>query len=69
MKVRLLVDCGICKVGDEVEAKRYKDMTEQEIADSTLMPDNWDGNEIFVSDDGSTELSYMYDNEVEIIEE
>ena len=68
MKVKLLSNCFNNKVGDIVEAKRFKDLTIEEIKES-LGSYEWDNvNGIFVHYMGN-EWAYMIDEEVEIIEE
>jgi len=68
MKVKLLSNYFNNKVGDIVEAKRFKDLTIEEIKES-LGSYEWDNvNGIFVHYMGN-EWAYMIDEEVEIIEE
>jgi len=56
--------------GKLVNAKRFKDLTEDQVRYSTANYDAWEGEEIFVEpSEGLTEWIYMYDHEVEIISE
>ncbi|MDF2985758.1 MAG: hypothetical protein K0R50_1268 [Eubacterium sp.] len=65
MKVRL-------HSGKIVEAKRFKDLTPEEVLESTNHPDLWDGDEIFVSaeiEEHPNHWAYELDSQVKIIEE
>jgi hypothetical protein len=62
MKVKLLHNSEI------VEAKRFKAFTEEEIEESTSDSGMWCGEEIFVKD-RSNHWNYMFDDEIEILEE
>ena len=57
------------KSGEIVEAKRYKELTNEELRESVFMNDElWDSNDIFIYDNGIN-WEYMMDNEVEVVEE
>ena len=57
------------KSGEIVEAKRYKELTNEELRESVFMNDElWDSNDIFIYDNGIN-WEYMMDDEVEIVEE
>jgi len=65
MKVRVL------ETGEVVNAKRFKDMREEEIKHSTLDPNNWGREDLFIDRKslGTSCMGYMLDDEVEIIPE
>lgn len=70
MRVRILSS------GKEVEAKYFKDMTDNEIKASTDFPQIWDDMNIFIFDKDESIKNiddnyrkYMFDSEVEIIKE
>ena len=65
MKVKII------GTGTIIEAKRFKDFTDEEIKNNTEMPEMWEGDEIFIknTDGEPTSHLYMFDSEVEIIEE
>lgn len=62
-KVKLMMD------GKIYTAKRFKDLTEEEISFNTEYPDLWDGDEIFIYVGVKPQMSYMLYGEVEIIKE
>ena len=55
--------------GKEYIAKRFSELTSEEVNASTDHPLVWSGEEIFIkkTDDDSNEWSYMFDKEIEII--
>lgn len=61
----------VLETGKIVEAKYFKDLTEEEVNASTHLPDEWDDNDIFVApcEDEQITWSYMAGYEVELIEE
>lgn len=75
MKVKILSS------GKVVDGKYFKDMTDEEIEESIIARSTWDDMDIFVyyndiEDDENVELNeeyigmvYMYEGEIEIIEE
>lgn len=65
VKVRVL------KTQKVVNAKRFKDMSVEEVENSTRNPSAWDGEDMFIEppEKFSTCLRYMHDDEVEIISE
>ncbi len=58
----------ILKTGEVIEAKRLHQLTEEELKASVSCFSSWEGNEIFIHNKGN-EWDYMFDDEVEIIEE
>ena len=67
MKVKILT-CGHTKIGEIVEAKRYKDLTKDEI-DASIGSYKWGNiNGYFIHYMGN-EWEYMTDEEIEIVEE
>jgi len=68
MRVKILT-CGHTKIGEIVEAKRYKDLTIKEIESSLGSCYKWENIDgCFIQYVGN-EWEYMTDDEVEIIEE
>ena len=71
MRIKML------RSGKEVDAKYFKNMTEREIKFSTMFPDAWEDEDVFVHfndiEEGSEEFDecmvYLYDYEYKIIEE
>ena len=65
MKVKII------STGKIVEAKRFKDLTSEEIKASTNSICLWDDKDLFVKfpDEKETWWDYMFDSEVKIIEE
>jgi hypothetical protein len=55
----------------EVFAKRYNELTEEELLETTTNRSLWDGDEVFIkTEDGMlNEWSYLYEREFTIIEE
>ena len=73
MLVQILNDDGTFSEGDIVKAKRFRDFTEDEKHRETNNSNMWNGSEIFAKrptiNAFGEEYLYMYDEEVEIINE
>jgi len=75
MKVKILENKNSIskrKIGEIIEAKRLYELTEEELKESIgYIPNDellWEKNDIFVHEEGNYWV-YMFDEEVEIMEE
>lgn len=68
VNVNKIFKVRVKSTGEIVNAKRFKDMTPEEVRESTDDPNMWDGNEIFIYQvDKEVQLSFMLDYEIEIV--
>jgi len=72
MKVKVLSE-EFNKYGKIIEAKRFKELTKKELAESIVDPNNciWEVNDIFIQDDNENIYywDYVTKDEIEIVED
>lgn len=70
MKAKILIPYAELKVGEIVDCKYYKDLTEEEIIYATMGTTIWDKYDVFVDDErrGRCDL-YVKDYAIKILKE